>query len=283
MAQPMDLSDSTVAPGTTITDIQVLSNNHTVRLTPYAQNPGGVNMGFVTDMQVDALGRTLLTSLDGRIHLIDTTGNIQSTPWITTDSADGFAPTNSRNYDYGLTSIALHPDFHNMGSAGYGKFYTVEANNTEPAGGYDSDFDHPFTGYHENGGLFTDGEHESVLVEYTTTAPAASSLTRGTDTSRRVLATFHQGSHSHNIGDLVFGPDNLLYVTSGDGGNATDYENNSNFTDNAYGKILRIDPLTLTNTSDRSVFSVDGEARFSVPTDNPHYDGGTIGAEDMVF
>ncbi|WP_221435607.1 PQQ-dependent sugar dehydrogenase [Algisphaera agarilytica] len=278
----MDLSDPSVAPGTTITDIQVLSTNHTIKLTPYAQNPSGINMGLTTDMQFDALGRTLLTSLDGRIHLIDSAGDIQATPWITTPSADGFANL-SEPFDYGLTSIALHPDFHNTGSAGYGKFYTVEANNTPPAGGFDSDFDHPFYGYHENGTIFTKGEHESVLAEYTTTAPGASTLSLGTDTTRRVLATFHQEHHGHNIGDLAFGPDNLLYVTSGDGGNATDYENNSSSPDNAYGKILRIDPLTLTNTADRSVFSVDGEARFSVPTDNPHYDGGTIGAEDMVF
>ncbi|MEM9915486.1 MAG: hypothetical protein AAF911_11035 [Planctomycetota bacterium] len=278
-ANAIDLSDPSIAPGTTITDIQVLSTNHTVRLDTYATDPAEVGYGFTTDMQVDSTGRTLLASLDGRIQLIGTDGVLQATPWLTTPSLNGITAT--QRFDYGLTSLALHPDFMNPATAGYGKFYTVEA---APHTG-NADFDHPYDGYHENGTIFTKGPHESALVEYTTTNPTASSLSLGSDTTRRVLTTLNQPHHGHNLGDLAFGPDGLLYVTSGDGGNATGYDKNSNEVTNVYGKILRVDPLTLTNTADRAVFAPGGvgDERFSVPTDNPHYDGGTIGAEDMVF
>jgi Glucose / Sorbosone dehydrogenase len=60
---------------------------------------------------------------------------------------------------------------------------------------------------------------------------------------RRVLVIEHNEANNHNGGQLQFGPDGHLYVSTGDGGNSYD-----NPTDDAIdpssllGKILRIDP-----------------------------------------
>lgn len=59
----------------------------------------------------------------------------------------------------------------------------------------------------------------------------------------------------HNSGNLVFGPDHMLYVTVGDGGPQKDPENRGQRLDTLHGKVLRID--------------VSGETGYSIPKDNP--------------
>jgi hypothetical protein len=59
---------------------------------------------------------------------------------------------------------------------------------------------------------------------------------------RLVLAVPHPDAANHNGGQLAFGPDGLLYVATGDGGDANDPENDAADTTSLLGKILRIDP-----------------------------------------
>lgn len=90
---------------------------------------------------------------------------------------------------------------------------------------------------------------------------------------RRVLA-FEQPQFNHNGGDLDFGPDGMLYITSGDGGSGDDQDcqidfdglptfghpglgNGQNLA-TPLGKILRIDPGT-----------PSGGRGYTVPADNP--------------
>jgi glucose/arabinose dehydrogenase len=47
---------------------------------------------------------------------------------------------------------------------------------------------------------------------------------------------------NHNGGLLLFGPDRLLYIGTGDGGSAGDPENRAQNLNSLLGKILRIDP-----------------------------------------
>jgi Glucose / Sorbosone dehydrogenase len=63
--------------------------------------------------------------------------------------------------------------------------------------------------------------------------------------SARVLLSIpHPNQTNHNGGQLQFGPDGMLYVSTGDGGGSHDSEGNAQRTDRLLGKILRIDPRT---------------------------------------
>jgi glucose/arabinose dehydrogenase len=65
---------------------------------------------------------------------------------------------------------------------------------------------------------------------------------------------------NHNGGQLVFGPDDDLYIGSGDGGSAGDPRGHGQRRDTLLGKILRIDPLDPDGS---------GPRRYRVPASNP--------------
>jgi len=76
--------------------------------------------------------------------------------------------------------------------------------------------------------------------------------------SRRVLLVIpHRRFSNHNGGSLVLGPDNMLYIGTGDGGGGGDTLRNGQNLDSLLGKILRIDPR---RTSTKP---------YRVPRDNP--------------
>ena len=66
--------------------------------------------------------------------------------------------------------------------------------------------------------------------------------------SDRVLTIQHRANSNHNGGLLLFGPDGMLYLGTGDGGGAGDVPNNAQNTDVLLGKILRLDVATLPYT-----------------------------------
>jgi len=74
--------------------------------------------------------------------------------------------------------------------------------------------------------------------------------------SRQELLTITQPFANHNGGQLAFGPDNLLYIGSGDGGSGGDPQGNGQNTASLLGKILRLDVLS-------------GAAPYAVPVGNP--------------
>ena len=78
--------------------------------------------------------------------------------------------------------------------------------------------------------------------------------------SRRVIITIpHPDETNHNGGNLVLGPDGMLYIGTGDGGGSGDPYRNAQDLTSLLGKILRIDPSTT---------SGDG---YDIPSDNPFY------------
>ena len=86
---------------------------------------------------------------------------------------------------------------------------------------------------------------------------AGSALNPG---SESVLLTLAQPFTNHKGGNIVFGPDNLLYAGFGDGGDAGDPGNRSQNRGVLFGKILRLD--------------VSGGGAYAVPAGNPFASGG---------
>jgi len=87
--------------------------------------------------------------------------------------------------------------------------------------------------------------------------------------SARIVMTIEQPYANHNGGDLDFGPDGQLYVSTGDGGSADDPERRALDLSSPLGKLLRIDPLGTADTP------------FSVPSGNPFAD--VAGADPTIW
>ena len=89
-------------------------------------------------------------------------------------------------------------------------------------------------------------------------------------TSGRTLLTVdHPVFDDHNAGQLQFGSDGMLYVSTGDGGDANDPPNNAQNRGSLLGKILRIDPRATTM------------AAYGIPADNPFV--GVPGARPELY
>ena len=129
-------------------------------------------------------------------------------------------------------------------------------------------------------------DHRSVIREWSVTgAGTATATVERTPGNGRIVLDFEQPQFNHNGGDLDFGPDGMLYITSGDGGSGDDQDcqidfdglptfghpgvGNGQNLGTPLGKILRIDPRSATGTP-----------AYTVPAGNPFAmdsNAGTLG------
>jgi glucose/arabinose dehydrogenase len=103
---------------------------------------------------------------------------------------------------------------------------------------------------------YTDRDSDQRVVEYR----SASSPDRADASSARVVMHMNDDEGNHNGGLLLFGPDDLLYIGTGDGGGGGDRHGSRGNAQNLgslLGKILRIDPRQ------------SGSRAYSVPAANP--------------
>ncbi|MGI9553376.1 MAG: PQQ-dependent sugar dehydrogenase [Thermodesulfobacteriota bacterium] len=104
---------------------------------------------------------------------------------------------------------------------------------------------------------YTDESGSTVVERYTV---SSSNPFIADPNSALTVITYSQPAHNHNGGYLAFGPDAMLYISSGDGGGSP--ENRAQETTNLLGKILRID----VGGDD---FPGNPDANYSVPVSNP--------------
>ncbi len=133
--------------------------------------------------------------------------------------------TLSTRNEQGLLGLAFHPDYQTNGR------------------------------YYLN---YTDAGGDTRVREYTRQSP-----TQGSPTATRDILSIDQPFSNHNAGWIGFGPDNYLYIATGDGGSGNDPGNNSQtISNNLLGKILRVDV-------DSDDFPGDASRNYSIPASNP--------------
>lgn len=210
----------------------------------------------------DGSGRLFICDQTGKIYILKQ-GMLQ--PKLFLDlSASGanrvFVGTNLNSYsERGLLGMAFHPDFAHPFAPGYRRFYlnytTVPTASTpNPT---------------------TPQNCVTVISEFLVSADDPNIALPA---SERILLTYGQPQSNHNGGQLAFGPDKMLYIAAGDGGDANDNANghtggsgsispgrvsgtlgNAQDKTKLLGKILRIDPLGTNGAG----------GQYGIPADNP--------------
>ena len=191
-----------------------------VKLEPFVQ---GLNQPLAMVETPD--GRMLVIEQWGRVMVVED-GELNGTPMldIRGQVIDRFPDFDER----GLLGLALHPDFANNG-----KFYVA----------YSAPLD-----WQGDLGQMLWWDHSNVVAEYTVSQDDPNVADRN---SGRIISSIPWPQFNHNGHWIGFGPDDMLYVSTGDGGYANDWGIGHNAeTGNGqdmtvpHGKMLRLDPET---------------------------------------
>lgn len=161
-----------------------------------------------------------------RVFVAEKGGRIKvfTNNYILTDTLIRITNMGSGN-EQGLLSIAFHPNFKNNG------YFFV---------------------------FHTQATTYSLIVDrYTisTSDPDKADVMTGTP----LLRILHPSNTNHNGGEMHFGKDGYLYISTGDGGGGDDPQDNGQDSLSLLGKILRID-----------VNTTSGGNNYSIPPDNPN-------------
>ena len=161
----------------------------------------------------------------GRVMIVED-GQLNGTPFL--DIRNLIVDRHPDFDERGLLGLAFHPDYANNG-----KFYVAYSGHLNFQGDL---------------GQMLWYDHNNVVAEYTVSAddPDVADPNSG-----RVLSTIAWPQFNHHGHWIGFGPDGMLYVSTGDGGYADDWGighnreiGNGQDLASPNGKILRIDPAT---------------------------------------
>jgi glucose/arabinose dehydrogenase/plastocyanin len=205
--------------------------------------------------------------IDGRLVVTDQDGILWNVN-LDTGTTSVFLDVSSRLVDLGifgegtfdergLLGVAFHPDY-----ASNGLLYTYTS---QPTDG-DPDFTTMPMGVPPN--------HQSVITEWQVFDPSDPDTTVD-PTSDRELLRIDEPQFNHDGGAVTFGPDSMLYISLGDGGDGDDENGgmdpfgqevfghgcggNGQNNNSILGSVLRIDPLG--NDS--------ANGQYGIPGDNP--------------
>jgi glucose/arabinose dehydrogenase len=238
----------------------------TIRLEPVTQDAIVAPVGITH--AGDGSNRLFVTDQRGKIHVIQN-NSLLPTPML--DLGSKLVPERPGFDERGLLGLAFHPSFGQLGSPNADKFY-VYYSAPQPNG----DPNDPVNPVN----------HQSILAEYSMTGPGSNIAN---PSSERVLMAFNEPQFNHNGGYLAFGPDGMLYLSTGDGGGGGDDEpghtgggpgnptgglGNAQDRTKLLGKMLRID-VTGSNGP---------TGQYGIPADNPFVgDGGGVREEIFAY
>ena len=146
----------------------------------------------------------------GYIKVINNDGSVELNPFLDID--DRVFDLTATSDERGLLGLAFHPNYNTNGY-----FYV---------------------NYIANNG-------DTVISRFTRSS--ANPLLADPN-SESIILSFAQPFPNHNGGDLAFGSDGYLYISTGDGGSSGDPQSNAQNTLNFLGKILRINVDSTTST-----------------------------------
>ncbi len=112
---------------------------------------------------------------------------------------------------------------------------------------------------------YTDPNDDTHVDEYTMRGEVAVASTR------RQLLVVPQPNSNHKGGEVITGPDGMLYIGLGDGGSEDDPNNFGQNLGTLLSKILRINPVA------------SGSAPYSVPADDPFVGRGGVRPETWMW
>lgn len=186
--------------------------------------------------------RLFVVEQSGRIRVVGD-GTVRPTPFL-----DITGRVDDAGNEQGLLGLAFHPDYADNG------YLYVNYTYDPPSGGLDRTRISRFTvGPDPN---VADPDSELVLMEYA------------------------QPFDNHNGGDVQFGPDGYLYISSGDGGSGGDPQNNAQNPNVPLGKLLRIDVDGGGTAPDCNLVAAN---HYGIPPDNAFTDGDGGAGCDEVF
>jgi glucose/arabinose dehydrogenase len=191
--------------------------------TPYAPDPPACMQGGLTLVASPPNDpRLFALEQNGRIRIVDASEQVIGDPFLDL-SADSGGPVVCCG-ELGLLGLAFHPQY--ATNHFFYVFYTT-SNSGDPANPY-----------------------LDTLVRFT-----AGDDNHADPASAKTILAIPDFASNHNGGMVEFGPDGLLYVSTGDGGQANDPHDNGQNPNALLAKILRID--------------VDHGDPYVVPADNP--------------
>ena len=203
----------------------------------------GLTSPLTLEQADDGTDRIFVVDQAGQVRIVDGNGTLLEEPFL---DLSGQIVTLQDSFDErGLLGLALHPDFGENGL--FYAYYSAPLRDGAPEA-----WDH----------TATISEFEVSTEDANIADPA----------SERILLQVDEPQGNHNGGSLIYGPDDLLYVSLGDGGGADDdqeghvsdwYDENDggnaqNVAENLLGSILRIE--------------VDADEPYLIPADNPFVD-----------